>query len=337
MEKYILSRISNAKNFKNTAAIKPKMDQINFLKKKDFKELSFDLTNSKLGKAIYSTFNFRKYFKDLKEGDLVIYQYPSFSHIIDIKASKFLSDKKVKKAVLIHDVESLRHKKNDLNFKSWEIDYFNSFDYIISHNELMSKYLIDSGVNVKIINLEIFDNFTDGVFPEREAELPILFAGNLAKSQFLNKIEINKSVNILGPNNSEAYPENITYKGSFPPEELSKHLNGSYGLVWDGNRIDSCSGVMGEYLKFNNPHKVSMYLSLGIPVIIWSKAALANFVEQNKVGLIIDKLSDIDDVLDNTTIDEYNELKKNSELISKKIRSGYYIDSAVEKILNDLS
>ena len=60
-------------------------------------------------------------------------------------------------------------------------------------------------------------------------------------------------------------------------------MDQNFGLVWDGTSLDGCNGRYGEYLKFNNPHKTSLYLSCGIPVIIWKEAALADFVEEHKV------------------------------------------------------
>ena len=63
------------------------------------------------------------------------------------------------------------------------------------------------------------------------------------------------------------------------------NLFGSFGLVWDGMSSETCKGSFGEYLRINNPHKTSLYLASGIPVIIWSKAALAEFIEKNKCGI----------------------------------------------------
>ncbi|NRO11242.1 Beta-1,6-galactofuranosyltransferase WbbI [Lactobacillus helveticus] len=48
----------------------------------------------------------------------------------------------------------------------------------------------------------------------------------------------------------------------------------------------------GNYLRYNDPHKLSLYLASGIPVIIWKKAAEAKFVEENKVGITVDSLED---------------------------------------------
>ena len=46
-------------------------------------------------------------------------------------------------------------------------------------------------------------------------------------------------------------------------EFIGKDINSDkdyLGLVWDGDSCSSCSGVCGEYLKINNPHKISFYL-----------------------------------------------------------------------------
>lgn len=56
-------------------------------------------------------------------------------------------------------------------------------------------------------------------------------------------------------------------EGSYMPEELPEKLEAKYGLVWDGLEITSCEGTFGQYLKYNNPHKFSLYMAAGIAVI----------------------------------------------------------------------
>ena len=58
-------------------------------------------------------------------------------------------------------------------------------------------------------------------------------------------------------------------------------------------------------MRYNNPHKTSLYLSSGIPVITWSQAAIADFIKQHNVGIVIDDLNRIDEVLANVTKDQY--------------------------------
>lgn len=50
-------------------------------------------------------------------------------------------------------------------------------------------------------------------------------------------------------------------------------------MVWDGESIDGGLGLSGQYLKYNNPHKLSVIFTSGLPVIIWNEAAEAGLVK----------------------------------------------------------
>lgn len=121
--------------------------------------------------------------------------------------------------------------------------------------------------------------------------------------------------------------------GFFSQTDLPHHLNEGFGLIWDGNSLNSCTGAMGDYLKINNPHKTSLYLASGIPVFIWSKAALADFVKSNDVGFVIDEISDIESIFNELDEKKYIELKENVANIQGKIVNGYFTSSALEKAL----
>ena len=86
-------------------------------------------------------------------------------------------------------------------------------------------------------------------------------------------------------------------------------------------------------MQYNDPHKVSLYLSSGLPVIIWKKAALADFIEQNKLGIVIDNLNNLDNVLDRLSKNDYQKMKHNVDKISSGLRQGMYIKNAMTKIL----
>ena len=128
------------------------------------------------------------------------------------------------------------------------------------------------------------------------------------------------------------YKSGVIYKGQFSPNDLLKHLDQDFGLVWDGNSIETCDGRYGNYLRYNNPHKASLYLSMGIPVIIWKEAALAKFISKNNLGITIDSLNNLDKVLDQITENEYKTMKSNVLRISEKLRNGSNILNAVEKM-----
>ena len=125
----------------------------------------------------------------------------------------------------------------------------------------------------------------------------------------------------------------MIYVGSFKPEELPGHLKGRFGLVWDGPQANTCAGNTGNYLRYNDPHKTSLYLTAGLPVIVWNEAAVADFVKENKVGLLITDLSDLEEKLCDISETEYDDMCCATKNISDKLRNGYYFYKALDECL----
>ena len=107
-------------------------------------------------------------------------------------------------------------------------------------------------------------------------------------------------------------------------------------MIWDGQSIDKISGLFGEYLRYNNPHKFSLYMATGIPVIVWKESALASFVEKNKVGYTVNSLYELEDIFKKMTKEEYEILVNNVKKIQNKVINGEYILTAVEKVLEKI-
>ena len=131
-------------------------------------------------------------------------------------------------------------------------------------------------------------------------------------------------------NEKEKYT-NMNYFGAFLPDELIKNLKGKYGLVWDGDSIETCSGGKGEYLRINNPHKLSLYLAVGLPVIIWDEAAEAEFVLRENVGFTIKSLYELSEKMALISDDDYEIMKKNAKVVGARLRNGKYMTNAIKK------
>ena len=74
-------------------------------------------------------------------------------------------------------------------------------------------------------------------------------------------------------------------------------------------------------------------MAAGIPVIAWKKAAISKFVLDNNVGIVVDSLEDINSEIDKLSEKDYQRMIANCKNISKKIKDGFYIKSAIEKII----
>lgn len=288
---------------------------------------------------------------NLKSGDIVILQYPVLNTVIGLeKILKKAKKNGIKVIAIIHDLDSLRYKpeyQGKLLCKRVQREdkkVLKACTKIIAHNNKMKEVLIELGNEPeKIIVLELFDYLCDIELKEisRVKDEPIIIAGNLSKEKagYLKNLKNIKNVNFnlygIGYKKEEN-EKNIEYKGAFLPDELLNNLYGSYGLVWDGNSIEKCKGGYGEYLKYNNPHKVSMYIAAGIPVIIWKEAALSKLIQENKIGFVISSLQELSEKFKKITDEEYNEYLKNARKYSKKVRDGYFLSNAIQNITLNL-
>lgn len=288
--------------------------------------------------------------KQLRRGDTVLLQIPL---IVDLKMiAPFLSltrKRGVKIVAILHDLMFLQRadrieKINLRTFKSrCEIRLLKCCDRIIVHNAKMKNFMVDhlGFAGDRLTVLGIFDYLSDAADTGKitNNRNSVVFAGNLSeiKSGFLYNLPPAPEFELYGVNYQEKEAKrNVCYHGAFPPEKLAKVLSGGYGLVWDGDSCSSCRGSYGTYLKYNNPHKTSLYLSLGLPVIIWNKAALADFILEHKCGIAVQSLDELSDVLQTVDASRYAEMKSAVETMGAKLRKGFYTRRALIECLNDL-
>lgn len=242
--------------------------------------------------------------------------------------------------VLVHDLEHIRNKYSV--YKDKDLTYLlDRADYIILHTEnmkqkLLSEFDMDKD---KIKILGPFDYLCDDEIKIDDTIKGnrVIFAGNLTKSGFIYRLGELKGTefNLYGViDNKDKLPENCSYKGFFDPNRISS-VEGDWGLVWDGDSTDGCTGHLGEYLKYNSSHKFSLYLAAGFPVIVWGKSALSKFVKENRIGIAVDSLKELEAVFKSMGEEERKEIKTNVKNWSCKVRNGYNIKTIVEEILNN--
>lgn len=291
--------------------------------------------------------SWKKATKKLKKGDSLFIQYPLVapSYFLFYVFRK-LYRKGIKIVLLVHDIDSLRWDelsefKKKVILKNFAEDrVYKMADSLIVHNEKMKEELIRRGIKEeKMTELDCFDYLIPDLDKNKMEErnigknLPILVAGNLSnKAAYLYSLPASYRINMYGFNYTGDTSEAKKWKGAFSADELIYNLEGSFGLVWDGTSTETCSGGFGEYLKYNNPYKNSMYLAAEIPVIVWRQAAISKFVLENKCGIAVDSLLDIYKQIDSMTDSEYMQIKENTKEVGKKIREGYYLNKALNKI-----
>lgn len=320
----------------NTAGQKAKEDIESILKNYGFIPINISIKKNRVMKLLFSRIEINSKLKEMKNGDSFVIQYPMYSKLATFMILSKCKKKNIKTIGFMHDLESLRLYKNSKNKIKNELLLLKKFDILIVHNEKMKDWLSKNGLTMPMIPLEVFDYINNKKIVDAKANLPLVLAGNLEKAKFLEKWNLKKQILVFGVKPSTHYPENVIYGGVKSPDELPKFLSGSFGLVWDGDSLDTNTGKYGHYTRYNNPHKVSLYLSCGIPIIVWSQAAISKFIIDNNLGISVSSLQELESILENITDKEYSKMLQNVRKFSKKIRKGHYtiksIDAALQKI-----
>lgn len=290
----------------------------------------------KLLEQLKTFFLWMKAFSKAKKNDTVVVQWPPMIGSYSTSLAMWLSSRKLKIVLLIHDVPSLLWMQMKGNAKrKWnEKIAFNSATKIILHNNSMKKEVVNRGIDSgKCIVLEMFDYLMPDKLNNvsRESNNAVVIAGNLKKDKaaYLYKMPESIRINLYGVG-YEGIRDNINYNGSFLPEELPDIIDGKFGLIWDGESIETCTGWTGNYLRYNNPHKTSLYLSAGMPIITWTHAAIAEFVKKESCGVLVDSIEEIPSIMSEISSDEYQKMERNAQKIGQKIRTGSYVRKALQ-------
>lgn len=274
----------------------------------------------------------------IKKDDTLYYQFPIMRSCMPyfILLLSVLKKKGVKIVSIVHDLEYMRNK-SDFVYKARILNCIRYADLVIVHTPAMKEHLESEGFNNEIRVLYLFDYLTsdkriDPMYA-RTHRNEIVFAGNLGKAPFLrelNDYNFRKiSFNLYGLNADVDFHEGL-YKGVFHPEEVST-LKGGWGLVWDGDSMDTCSGLPGNYLRYNAPHKLSLYIASGIPVIVWKESGLANWIINNHLGIAIKSIKELDDILPQINEDTYCAIQENVRIYSELLRKGEMILRVINK------
>ncbi len=308
----------------------------------DVKEIIMGLPNIKYKPIIRHTSNkfwgvvelliqFYAFYLFTKANSTVIIQYP----MVNIRVFKRVSRlfRKFHTIAIVHDLQSYRYPE-DYSHRGDEVSIFNSMSCLIVHTKSMKEELEKQGVVTKMVVLGAFDYIlplSNAIEQKRDT---IVFAGGLAKSKFLSRFgEICTTplkLYMYGASKPDfVMGENMEYKGSFLPGDVSI-VEGEWGLVWDGDSIDSCTGNFGEYLKLIAPHKLSLYIACGLKLIVWDKSAMAEFVKENNIGIVVESLTQIPSKISLLSDDEAKLMTANSSKLSQKVREGEMLKHALQ-------
>jgi len=333
------------------AASKAKMDVEEIFERRQFNPIELFKDSYKGNIRVFSLSRlfglvFSKKRKEFKDSTVFLQNGTG----IDLLISPFikLAFKKGKRIILIHDIESLRRgRKMDI---VRERMVFSNFTHAVCHSEKMADFLKNElKFKGETYILGFFDYLVKSESdldsrnsPKPDEKFKIAYAGNLSKwkSAFLYKIaEMNSNryiFNLYGKGYDGPVMKNtLEFKGAFPPDELPAKLDGHFGLVWDGEDISQPSGLTGKYLQYNSPHKASLYIVSGLPLIVWKGSAVYKLVEQYNIGFGIDSLLELDERLKGITQEQYATWRANIPNLAKQLANGQSLGRVIDQILSE--
>jgi hypothetical protein len=336
--KYQLSITIGKLADRNSASTKAVKDCTDLFLRRGYKDYNLyfsEETNGALRYLLIFKALTRFYFS-LQKNAVVGVQYPMLNNVFKYFI-KFARSKNVRFFCIIHDIESLRLGGDDKALVTRELQNLNFYDYCIVHNSTMQAWLKENCVTKPMISLGVFDYLLAKI-PEnnssRKFDKTIVFAGNLAKSNFIYALAPISSwkFNIYGPNFSGEKSDdgNVSWKGQYSPDEVVYKLDGDFGLIWDGNKIDECDKVLGNYLRYNNPHKFSLYLAAGLPVIAPKNSAIGKMIKELGLGILVDNLMELQNL--QISDKEYFIFKQNCQQIRNEIIQGNFFLKAIDSV-----
>lgn len=325
MHKFVITPVYPAENH---AGPKAKEDINTILLQHDYKVIQIPVTDNKL-KKLWIKFTVKQLLNSIQQGDTVVMQVPIKSYYLSHMILDVLQKKQVNTIGIVHDIESLRQQDSERVTK--DIAVLNKFNQLIVHSPEMKQWLEEQGCQASMYVLGFFD-YLLGENEEKIDYHPnnsLVFAGNLMKSSFIHKIPFD--IDLFGPIDNVYFDnKHLSYQGSIQPHLLPSYLaDYKFGLVWDGDAVDTISGDTGHYLKYNSPHKASLYIASGLPIIIWKEAALAKIVEKYNLGITINSLLEVEEKIANC---DYDKLKENVQKIQQDIITGQCIYKSLEQL-----
>ena len=301
------------------ASIKPRVDTFDILHKyHNFKEMGVPLFGNFTDKQIKDMVanNTHKLTKD----DVVFWQYPIYINKPFQLEKEYISSihkRGAKVIALIHDVDYLRGWQDSIP----EALFF--FDGIITPSKNMSEELRSWGIVSPITEMGPY-TFITKVHKPSYFSKDVYYCGSTYswKTSFLSSIDFN--LNVYGSIGKKVNLNNkVKYLGELGTNELVSSLTKGYGFIWDEEV--SSKTKLKEYLAYNLPYKLSLYIASGIPIICKKHTNVGDFVEKQHIGFTVNSMSEIKLQLLNQTVADYSKYLKNLEYIYKSVVDGKYL------------
>ncbi len=249
-----------------------------------------------------------------------------------------LVKKGVKVTMVIGDIDGLK----DMNSAQLQKDirFLQLAHRLVVHNAAMKNWLLSQNVKKPMAELQLFDFLAQPCVRERSKSFEISFAGNLEKSTFLWQTvqpdfgDIRFRLYGRGLPAQQNLAAHFEFKGSYPAIEMPSKIEGSFGLLWDGDDWQKPAGAIGLYMPFISHHKLSLYILAGLPILAPRSAGSAAFIEKEQLGFLFDDPPQLPILLQSISEEQYQTVREQQKKWANRICQGEQIRQALKAFDN---
>ena len=266
----------------------------------------------------------------LYHGDIVFFQYPTWNgpDYDKVFVDRIKLYNNVRLVIFVHDLQKLMFDSEEFILKM-EVGVLNRADLLILPSVKMREYLLTNGLdsNIPILYQKIWEVPGFPCFREHQNLKKMLFTGNWNRFPFLEGYHGKTTVEHFDyqkpPRDDDS---SFTWRNGFKPIQLMREMSkGGYGLVWcDKEYLERCYSM-------NQPHKLGFTLASGIPVIVRNGCVHSDFVREKGLGYVVDSLEEADNLVQNTSDEEYAKMISNIVPYQYMLLNGVY----TKKLLMD--
>lgn len=279
--------------------------------------------------------------KVVQPGDLVVLQFPMWTHLNF--QSEFIdylrAFKSVKIVGLLHAIPTWMSPQErngvDLGNDFW-LKQLNKFDFLVTPNDKAGYQLKEDGINVPMISMTLQDYFYSGVRREKIFKKKLYYVSDygIEKSNYTASTLLYLYSSYVASSVLESGSiERVEYKLK---DEIVSSVDGGFGVLVTMNFKEKTSINLSYYNQFNTPTQLSLYLAAGLPVITQSNTPHAQMIRELGLGLVIDDLNTIDQVLATITSQDYKEMLKHVKPFQTAVSEGFFIKRALMAILRTI-
>ncbi|GFH40951.1 hypothetical protein [Pseudolactococcus insecticola] len=261
----------------------------------------------------------------VKRGDLVLHQYPTWNS--KRYEEMFFQETSFKGATMGAYIQQIPALANPATAENFPLELLFRYHFIVAHTEKMRKKLRELGYDKPIFVSDFADYVHDFPVQDKKFLRQVIYYGNIGKkTKFLNWSNTT-TLKVLGPNHSDvASSDSVKFTANPSLEVLPTYLNGGFGfLERDSRKTD-------DYAVLSFHDKLSLFLSSGLPVVVYDDFAYADFIVAHKLGFAISNINEIDAKMSQIDETAYADYLKNTAYFGELMRSGYFTSRLLQQL-----